>query len=159
MDAENIHQVSDWLWTSGQLSETDISNLSARGFDAVINLALPTSSNALQGEAEWVTRQGMSYTQIPVDWESPKLQQLTEFFGVLKAFEGRKIWVHCAMNMRVSAFIYLYRRLCLDEGEAASSHPMQEVWVPNTIWQTFIQDVLSRRTDPACNWAAFKRAS
>ncbi len=64
MDAENIHQVFDWLWTSGQLSESDIASLSSLGIEAVINLALPTSPNALPGEAELVTQQGISYTQI-----------------------------------------------------------------------------------------------
>lgn len=149
MDAENTHQVFDWLWTSGQLSEKDIARLPALGIEAVINLALPTSSNALSGEAEFVTREGIAYIQIPVQWEQPELDQLTQFFGVLKAFAGRKVWVHCAKNMRVSAFIYLYRRLCLAESEDVSVHPMQAVWVPNETWQTFIRDALSAYSNPA----------
>src|SRR5690242_12307824 len=70
MDAENTHQVFDWLWSSGQLSERDILALPALGIEAVINLALPTSSNALPGEAELITRQGIAYVQIPVIWEN-----------------------------------------------------------------------------------------
>lgn len=159
MEAENIHQVFDWLWTSGQLSETDISRLPAYGIETVINLALPTSTPALPGEAEYVTREGMNYIQIPVEWEHPELQQLIEFFGVLKAFEGHKTWVHCAKNMRVSAFVYLYRRLCRAESDADSAHPMREVWEPNAIWQAFIQYALSQRTDPAYNWGTFARTA
>ena len=117
MDAENTHKVFDWLWSSGQLSEKDIASLALLGIEAVINLALPTSSNALHGEAEHVTRQGIVYIQIPVEWERPKLRQLEQFFGTLKAFEEHKVWVHCVMNMRASVFIYLYRRLCLAESE------------------------------------------
>ena len=142
MDAENTHQVFDWLWTSGQLSERDIDRLPALGIGAVINLALPTSSNALPGEAELVSRQGITYVQIPVEWERPELHQLQQFFTMLKAFAGRKVWVHCAKNMRVSAFVYLYRRLCLAESEEASVHPMREVWVPNETWSGFIRDAL-----------------
>jgi len=41
MDAENTHQVFDWLWSSGQLSERDIQTLPSRGIELVINLALP----------------------------------------------------------------------------------------------------------------------
>ncbi len=143
MDAENTYQVFDWLWTSGQLSEKDIASLPALGIEAVINLALPTSSNALPGEAEFVTHQHIAYIHIPVEWEHPELRQLVQFFGSLKAFEGRRVWVHCAKNMRVSAFIYLYRRLCLRESEAVAIHPMQEVWVPNETWQAFIRSALS----------------
>src|ERR1035437_28826 len=143
MDAENTYQVFDWLWTSGQLSESDIGRLPALGIEAVINLALPTASNALPREAEFITRQGLAYIQIPVVWERPELRQLVQFFGTLKAFDGHKVWVHCAKNMRVSAFVYLYRRLCLAEDEVASGYPMREVWVPNETWQAFIHNALS----------------
>lgn len=159
MDAENTHQVFDWLWTSGQLSESDIAKLPSLGIETVINLALPTSTPALPGEAEFVTRESMNYIQIPVEWEAPEFQQLLQFFGVIKAFEGRKTWVHCAKNMRVSAFVYLYRSLCRGESKADSAYPMHEVWVPNAIWQAFIDDALKRCADPACNWATFNRVS
>lgn len=146
MDAENTHQVFDWLWTSGQLSENDIAGLPALGIGAVINLALPTSSNALSAEAELVTRQGIAYIHIPVEWERPGLHQLEQFFGTLKVFEGCNIWVHCAKNMRVSAFVYLYRRLCLGDLDEDALHPMREVWVPNETWQAFIHNALSMHT-------------
>ena len=143
MDAENTCQVFDWLWTSGQLSPKDIARLPALGVDAVINLAPPTSSNALAGEAELVTRQGLAYVQIPVDWEQPDPGQFSQFVHVLKAFEGRKVWVHCAMNMRVSAFVYLYRKLVLGDSEAAAALPMRDIWQPNDVWRSFISDVAS----------------
>lgn len=147
MDAVNTHQVFDWLWTSGQLSERDIHQLPALGVEVVVNLALPTSSNALPGEAEWVTGEGMAYVQIPVEWAHPRPEQFAQFVGVLDAFRGRTVWVHCAMNMRVSAFIYLYRRLVLSESEEAASFPMREVWSPDETWQTFIDGALRARPD------------
>jgi hypothetical protein len=60
----------------------------------------------------------------------------------MKAFPGLKIWVHCAMNMRVSVFIYLYRRLLLGESEKDASSIMSQIWSPNEIWQEFIRDVI-----------------
>ena len=144
MQAESTFQVFDWLWSSGQLSESDIASLPAMGIEVVVNLALPSSSNALPHEAEFVTREGLCYIQIPVEWEQPEYAQLLQFFGVLKAFAGQRIWVHCAMNMRVSAFIYLYRRLCLNHSEAEAAFPMHEVWVPNAIWQSFIEQSIRR---------------
>lgn len=143
MEAENVYQVFDWLWCSAQLTEKDIAKLPTLGIEAVINLAPPTASNALPGEAELVAAQGIAYIQIPVAWEHPRLSQLEQFFGVIKAFEGHKIWVHCAKNMRASAFIYLFRRLYLAEEEVTASYPMSEIWTPNPIWQAFILNVLS----------------
>lgn len=146
MDATNTHQVFDWLWTSGQLSADDIGRLPELGIDIVINLATPASSNALPGEAEMVAREGISYFQIPVEWENPQLDQLEQFFRLMNAFEGKNMWVHCALNMRVSAFVYLYRRMVRDENESAASWPMREVWEPNDIWRTFINQALAGET-------------
>ena len=141
-DAENVHPVGERLWTSGQLSPRDIERLPALGIEAVVNLALPTSSNALPGEAEAVTRLGLTYVQIPVPWERPEMQQLQQFFGVMDVLDGRKVWVHCAKNMRVSAFLYLYRRLRCGEPDSAARHPLDEVWVPEGAWRAFIDRAL-----------------
>ena len=146
MDAVNTHQVFDWLWTSGQLSEADISRLPGLGIDVVINLATPSSSNALPGEAEMVAREGISYFQIPIEWENPQLEQLAQFFLLMTAFEGRKLWVHCALNMRVSAFVYLYRRLVRNEDDTAAAWPLREVWEPNETWRIFINEALTGKT-------------
>jgi protein tyrosine phosphatase (PTP) superfamily phosphohydrolase (DUF442 family) len=146
MDAENTWQVNDWLWTSGQLSERDISRLPLLNIAAVINLAMPTSSNALRGEAELITGRGMDYFHIPVVWEAPQLEQLLTFFNILDALKGRKVWVHCAKNMRVSAFIYLYRKLRLQEPEELAIFPMQVIWAPNETWQKFINDAIASKS-------------
>ncbi|MES2625441.1 MAG: protein tyrosine phosphatase family protein [Pseudomonadota bacterium] len=145
MDAHNTYKVFDWLWSSGQLSESDIAQLPTLGIEAVINLALPTSSNALRGEAELITVHGIKYFHIPVVWEAPQLEDLSMFFAVLDALSGRKVWVHCAKNMRVSAFIYLYRKLRLDEPEEQAIFPMKEIWTPNETWQTFIERALASK--------------
>ena len=142
-DASNTRPVSDRLWTSGQLSRADILRLPGIGIEAVVNLALPTASNALPGEAEAVTGQGMAFVQIPVPWEQPEPRHLQQFFGVMDAFAGRRVWVHCAKNFRVSAFIYLYRRLRLGEAHEQALEPMRTVWQPNPIWQAFIDQSLS----------------
>ncbi len=139
--AENTFQVFDWLWSSGQLSADDIRALPGLGVDVVINLALPTSSNALPGEAELVAGQGMSYIQIPVLWEHPKLEQFTQFAAVLNACAQRKVWLHCAKNMRASAFIYLYRKQVLGETEEQARFPMRHIWSPNAIWRAWMDSV------------------
>ncbi len=144
MDAINTHQVFDWLWSSGQLSKADIERLPELGIEAVINLALPTSTDALPGEAERVTGLGLAYVQIPVIWKAPTIDRLRQFFAVMQAFEGRKIWVHCVMNMRVSAFLYLYRKLVRHEPEADARLPMDKIWIPDETWQSFIEEALNQ---------------
>jgi protein tyrosine phosphatase (PTP) superfamily phosphohydrolase (DUF442 family) len=142
MDAESTHKVFDWLWTSGQLSADDIARLPGLGVRNVVNLALPSSTYALKGEAELVTGLGVNYIHLPVTWEAPEPAQLQRFFLILRSLEGEPTWVHCARNMRVSAFVFLYRRLCLGESEDAASYPLREVWEPNPTWEAFINAAL-----------------
>jgi [ribosomal protein S5]-alanine N-acetyltransferase len=144
MDATNARQVFEGLWTSGKLSAADIERMPGLGVGLVVNLALPAGEYALAGEAEAVTRLGIPYVHIPVPWEKPELSHLQQFFGVMDAFAGTKAWVHCALNYRVSAFVYLYRRLRRGEPEAVARYPLRTVWTPNPTWQAFIDQALTQ---------------
>lgn len=144
IQAENTYSVFDWLWTSGQLTATDIQQLPALGIQHVINLALPTSNNALAGECEMITSLGINYFQLPVTWDKPEPEKLACFIQLLASLQHQKTWVHCAKNMRASAFIYLFRRLHLNETEATAGFPMEKIWQPNDIWTAFIGDAISR---------------
>ena len=140
-DAENTFAAFEGLWCSGQLSVADIARLPALGVATVINLALPTSSNALSGEAEQVTALGMNYVHIPVLWDAPKAAQFEQFAGVMAALGQQPVWLHCAKNMRASAFVYLYRLLIRGETEVQASWPMSQIWTPNPVWQQWISAV------------------
>ena len=45
---------------------------------------------------------------IPVVWTSPQVSDWEQFADLLNA-NHRRIHVHCVVNMRVSAFTFLYR--------------------------------------------------
>lgn len=143
MDAVNTHQVFDWLGTSGQISEKDIKQLQLDGFTTVINLALPGSTNALKGEAELIANLHMTYINIPVEWELPEVEQFELCASLLTDLHqrGHKVWLHCALNNRVSVFVYLYRKLILGQPEEEAVHPMQEIWTPIPLWQEFMDEV------------------
>jgi protein tyrosine phosphatase (PTP) superfamily phosphohydrolase (DUF442 family) len=145
MEAVNTFQVFDWLWSSGQLSENDIRQLQKEGFDTVINLAPPTSTNALKGEGELVTGLHMNYFQIPVEWENPEIDQFKCCVDLLQSqhARGKKVWLHCALNNRVSVFVYLYRKLILKESEKEAIFPLREIWTPIQVWPEFIAEVIA----------------
>ncbi len=109
---ENIYnflKLSDSVATAGQPTESQFSEIREAGYEVTVNLALPESPNALPHEQKIVEESGMQYVHIPVIWESPTLENLDRFFAAMQANDGKKIFVHCAANMRVSAFLYLYR--------------------------------------------------
>ncbi len=141
-DIYNFLNLSDSIATSGQPTKEQFSAIKDSGYQIVINLALPTSTNALPDEKQIVEALGMQYFHIPVLWENPKIEDVEQFFNVMEANSDRKKFVHCAANMRVSAFIYLYHRLrqCMSNEEAQQD--LHQIWVPNEVWQKFIDRVI-----------------
>ncbi len=133
----NYIRVSDSLSSSGQPNEDGFRCIAAAGFSAVVNLAMPDSDGAIAEEGSIVTTLGMTYHHIPVPFDEPKGSHLTQFFGLMDALEDDTVWVHCVVNYRVSAFLYLYRRWKgLSEDEARLA--MLPDWKPNRTWQEFM---------------------
>lgn len=144
---QDIYQflpISESVVTAGQPQPDQLANVQAAGFTVVINLALPTSSNALPDEPQQVESLGMTYVAIPVEWESPTLADFQQFVSTMQAHAGEPIFVHCAANMRVSAFIYLYRAICDRIPPETAIADLHQIWQPNPIWQAFIDEVLAQ---------------
>lgn len=139
----NDLQLSPTLYTGGSPSLIDLVNLQAAGVQVVINLALVTSPNAIPDEAGEVARLGMEYIHIPVIWEDPTRQNLADFFAAMERCQGKIVFVHCVKNMRVSAFIYLYR--ILRQGWAPDDAILNliEIWEPEGTWAAFIEEALA----------------
>jgi uncharacterized protein (TIGR01244 family) len=142
-DIFNYLPLSESIATAGQPTEEQFSAIKAAGYQTVINLALPQSVNALANEHAIVTAQGMQYFHIPVLWESPTLEDFEQFVAAMKARGDKPVFVHCAANMRVSAFMYLYRRIYEGASVEQAEQDLHHLWTPNEIWQQFIQQVLS----------------
>lgn len=149
-DIYNFRAVGERLGTAGQPTPAQFPMVRDAGFKTVINLALLTSDNALPDEGSIVTGLGMSYVHIPVNFQAPTAQDFQAFCRVMDAFADRPVFVHCAANMRVSAFVFLYR--VLHQGVAApeAERDLRAIWQPDEVWSQFIQSQLK------CNAAAPK---
>lgn len=141
---ENIYnflKLSDSIATAGQPTPEQFTIIKLSNYQVVINLALLDSPNALANEESIVKSLGMEYIHIPVIWENPTLEDITRFFSVMKDFSNKRVFIHCAANKRVSAFIYLYIIHQKINKEQAQKD-LNRIWIPNKKWQDFIQQVL-----------------
>jgi protein tyrosine phosphatase (PTP) superfamily phosphohydrolase (DUF442 family) len=138
----NYLPISDRLGTAGQPTVEQFAAIRAAGYQVVINLAMPNSTNALPNESELVGAQGMAYLHIPVVWESPTAEDFERFLAVMDQNRERKVLVHCALNMRVSCFVYLYRVLRLGTPAEAAWQDVLTIWEPDGVWQRFVDDRL-----------------
>ena len=140
--------IGDKLATAGQPTQRQFQSIRESGFQAVINLALPTSDNAIPNEGSLVTRLGMAYVHIPVDFKAPTAQDFRAFCRVMEAFDDRPVFVHCAANMRVSAFVFLYRILFQGVGVVEAERDLHAIWQPDDVWTNFIDDELKAHNRP-----------
>jgi len=140
-DIHNYEQMADWLGTSGQPKRQEFDAIAGAGFNVVINLALATSDNALVDEANIVTGLNMAYIHIPVEMDNPTIDHLKDFFSAMKQHDGRKMWVHCVVNARVSAFVYHYLRYEKGASVEAATSRILEKWQPimDDPWQKFME--------------------
>ena len=144
-DIRNYLAISPTLATAGQPTAKQFEALAQAGYTVIINLALSTSDNAIPNEAELVKSLGMTHFHIPVVWEAPTPTDLEIFFKVMERNRDYKTLVHCALNMRVSAFVYLYRVLRLGVEESVARADLHRIWQPNPTWQAFIDERLTQR--------------
>jgi protein tyrosine phosphatase (PTP) superfamily phosphohydrolase (DUF442 family) len=136
---KNYVALSGELATGGQPSEEHIQELAQAGFELIINLGLLDPRYCLEDEAGLVRSLGLEYHHIPVDFQAPKIEDLTQFFKVMQAAEGKSIFVHCAANYRVSSFVSLYGQAKLGwSSEQAAAH-VRRLWEPNEIWAEFME--------------------
>jgi protein tyrosine phosphatase (PTP) superfamily phosphohydrolase (DUF442 family) len=144
----NYLPISDAIGTAGQPTPEQFAQIRAAGYRVVINLAMPTSTNALPNEAELVAAQGMVYVHIPVVWEAPTLDDLDRFLAAMAGFEGQKLFVHCALNMRVSCFMLLYRVIRRGVPLEEAAWVQRQIWEPDEVWQRFMDRALARHGVP-----------
>ena len=98
MDILNYLVLNEQLITGGQPSQDSFKKLSKKGVVVVINL-LPSHQNPINNEEFLVAENNMDYIHIPVDWDNPKETDFNSFVIAMKKHQGKKIFVHCAMNM------------------------------------------------------------
>lgn len=136
--------LTDTLATSGQPSEAQFAAVREAGFTTVINLALPQSSDALPDEAATVRGLGMKYIAIPVVWEAPTVEDAHQFFAEMDALDARpdeKTLIHCVKNMRVSAFVYLWRITRKNWSHEDAARDLHRIWKPDGRWAQCIEHV------------------
>lgn len=131
--------ISDQWATSGQPKISHFHAIANAGFECVVNL-LP-ENEVLLGEPELVRELGMEYHAIPVIWTKPTPENFAAFVALMQSSSERKLYIHCAANMRVSAFTYLYCTLFLGVDEVAARTAMHQIWEPIPHWAEFIETI------------------
>lgn len=142
--APNVVEISPRLVTSGQPSAEALAGLKAQGFDAVIYLAPPTVADAVRDEQLIVTRQGLTFVNIPIRFDDPTEADYETFAAVLGGLGKRRVLVHCQINLRASSMVFLYRTIALKDDPRAAYATLAGVWSPDGPWRRLIESQLQK---------------
>ena len=139
----NRVSVSKRIDTSGQPSEQQLSGMKQAGYDLVINLAPPQALGSIAHEGSLVTLSGISYVNIPVDWNNPQISDFDLFSHLLDITGQRQILVHCQVNRRASMFTFLYRVVHEHADVDREYENVTSIWSPEPHWLDFANKVMS----------------
>jgi len=144
----DFRQAAPDLATSGQPTEEQLGAIAAAGYEVIVNLALHNDPRySLRDEASSVRALGLDYVHIPVQFGAPTRGDLLAFFDAMDRNSGRRVWIHCAANMRVTAFVGLHRVLRMHWAEEDAFSLMHTVWKPDQVWSAFIRSQLAKAND------------
>ena len=136
----NYYKVPDLFETSGQPNNKQLISIANGCYEAVINLAPNTTiEGRVINEEAILKSNNITYIHIPVDFNNPLDEDFNKFVAALEQNKHKKIWVHCAANMRVSAFVFKYRRDVLGLSPKNIEEDLEAIWVPNKTWSSFLE--------------------
>lgn len=143
-DMENIinfYQITENIGTGGQPTIGELAKIAEANYSVVVNLAMHDSDNAISEEGDIVSSLGMKYIHIPVPFEAPTSDHLKKFFNVMDSFEDKKVFVHCAVNARVSAFMHQYLTLKKGVSSEQATSPLLNQWLPtmDSNWKSIME--------------------
>jgi protein tyrosine phosphatase (PTP) superfamily phosphohydrolase (DUF442 family) len=142
--APNWVEITPRLITSGQPSAQSLATLAANGFEAVIYLAPPTVSDAVRDEPEIVRRQGLAFVNIPIKFSDPTERDFDAFVAAMAALSGKRVLVHCQVNLRASTMVFLHRVIVGRENPAVAYEAVAGIWTPHGAWKPFVQRLLRK---------------
>ncbi len=141
----NLVQATPAIFTSGQPAAESLQGLKGQGFEAVVYLAPPTVPDAVKEEARIVGGQGLVFVNIPIAFDNPTERDFETFAAVMKALEGRKVLVHCQVNLRASSMTFLYRTIVGKENPDEAWKAVERIWTPKGPWRRLIEELLRKR--------------
>ena len=101
---------------------------------------MPDHEKSIPNEGAVVTSLGMVYIHIPVPFDAPNEDHYQTFSGYMDAMKNKKVWIHCIVNARVSAFLFRYLQESRGLPAAEAKSPVLVNWLPemDTTWRDFI---------------------
>jgi len=131
----NFVQLTEYFGTAGQPLVDQFPIIAENGYQHVINIGMPDHPDALSNEGKLVSALGMTYIHIAVPFDEPTPDHVRLFCKILSQISHEKVFIHCIMNYRVSAFMYHYLSKIENRDESDARSIIFQQWNIEPIWK------------------------
>ena len=151
MDILNHCHITDLIASSGQPTSEQFREIAGQGYGVIINLVMPEHEQSTCTEGSLVTTLAMTFVQSPMPFDAPTENHYREFTGYMDAIKDRKVWVHCIVNARVSAFFFRYLQEVRGFSALKPASPLLKAWMPemDEVWKELINRAPQQLAQPA----------
>ncbi|RVT47439.1 protein tyrosine phosphatase family protein [Rubrivivax albus] len=144
LEAPNVVPIDQMLVTSGQPSRAALGSLRQQGFEAVLYLAPSSVPDAIADEPKILAEQGIEFVHIPIPFGKPQEGHFVAVSEALQRLKGKKVLVHCQVNMRASSMVFLYRTITGGQDPGNAYESVSKVWSPHGPWRSLLQTQLKK---------------
>ena len=142
LDAPNPIEISPLLITSGQPTPKALAGLGALGIESVVYLAPSSVTDAVKNEPDLLQQQGIEFVHIPIPFNAPTEEHVIAVSKTLQRLSGKRVLVHCQVNLRASTMVFLHRVVTLKEEPSRAYEAVSRVWSPEGPWRTLVIEQL-----------------
>jgi len=135
---KNYVPLTDCIATAGQPTLDQFKLIADSGYEYIINLGMPDHPHAVSEQDKAISELGLTYIHIPVKFDAPTKGQVRFFCNLMASLRGSKVFVHCIMNFRVSAFMYHYLSKVERQGDDQARSLMFNYWKPDPVWEDLL---------------------
>ena len=140
----NLVEISPKIVTSGQPTAQALETLGKQNVEVVIFLVPDGTAGNVADEAAILKQQGITFVHIPIPFGAPTADHYAAFASAMSKHTGKKVLVHCEINLRASSMVFLYRVIALKHDPHLAYGSVTKVWTPRGAWKPFIDDMLRR---------------
>ncbi len=144
MQAQHQQLIHPNLMTSALPAAEDFARMAKQGYEIVISMCQDIDSETLKGEDDLVSKAGMRYIHLPVTFVAPTLDDYELLRDILRSVQDRKVWLHCARNWRVSAFMIIYHIVEMSMLHSEAEEIAHRIWQPDETWQALIDEAIEK---------------